>query len=359
MSESGIIPVGSEEQPLTPAQVINQVRLIQEIMKGVMQKDVHYGVIPGCGNKPSLLKPGAEKLCLTFGLVPEFAIQQTDLPGGHREYRVTCRLFTRRDHRFAGEGVGICTTHEKKYRYRWDNTGRAVPKEYWENRNRDLIGGESYEARKVDKGWMIFLKTEHTDPADYYNTAIKIGKKRAHVDATITATAAGDIFTQDIEDLNEAEVVPTVVPDLAPRPTAPAPATVHKPGPAERAFLADEDPGEPIPPPPQEPKPLPPTPPEAMKPRRAKGGDDGPPPEVAPLNIPADWPEWKLAPISEPQRKRMFALSKQAGLDTPALKAKVASFGYAKSEEILRGHYDPICESILPGSNKPKSEGQA
>jgi hypothetical protein len=95
-----------------------------------------------------------------------------------------------------------------------------------------------------------------------------------------------------------------------------------------------------------------------LKPRRAKG-DDGPPPEVAPLNIPADWPEWKLAPISEPQRKRLFALAKQAGMDTPALKAKVASFGYSSSEEILRGHYDDLCNAILPGSNKPKSEGQA
>mgnify|MGYP003149563669 CR=1 FL=1 len=39
------------------------------------------------------------------------------------------------------------------------------------------------------------------DLADVYNTVLKIGKKRALVDAVLTVTAASDLFTQDIEDL--------------------------------------------------------------------------------------------------------------------------------------------------------------
>lgn len=53
-------------------------------------------------------------------------------------------------------------------------------------------------------------RVEHDNPADYYNTVLKMAKKRAHVDAVLTATAASDIFTQDIEDMPEvinAEVV--------------------------------------------------------------------------------------------------------------------------------------------------------
>jgi hypothetical protein len=46
-------------------------------------------------------------------------------------------------------------------------------------------------------------KVEHDNPADYYNTVLKMAKKRAHVDAILTATAASDIFTQDIEDMPE------------------------------------------------------------------------------------------------------------------------------------------------------------
>ena len=55
-----------------PATAIKaQVQLIQQVMKEVMQKDEHYGVIPGT-LKPSLLKSGAEKLCLTFRLDPQY-----------------------------------------------------------------------------------------------------------------------------------------------------------------------------------------------------------------------------------------------------------------------------------------------
>jgi len=42
------------------------------------------------------------------------------------------------------------------------------------------------------------------------NTILKMAKKRAQVDAVITATAASDIFTQDIEDLPD-EVVAEIV----------------------------------------------------------------------------------------------------------------------------------------------------
>jgi hypothetical protein len=43
-------------------------------------------------------------------------------------------------------------------------------------------------------------KIEHDNPSDYYNTCLKMGKKRALVDAVLTSTAASDIFTQDIEE---------------------------------------------------------------------------------------------------------------------------------------------------------------
>jgi hypothetical protein len=53
-------------------------------------------------------------------------------------------------------------------------------------------------------------KQVRTNPADVANTILKMAKKRAQVDAVITATAASDIFTQDIEDLPP-EVVAEIV----------------------------------------------------------------------------------------------------------------------------------------------------
>lgn len=174
-----------------------QVKIIKQAMKTVMVKDTHYGTIPGCGDKPALLQPGAHKLGLMFNLAPEYQIDAADLAGEHREYEVVCRLTHRETGRFIGEGVGVCSTMESKYRYRWDDTGAPVPQEYWQTRDKEMLGGPMYVPRKVKGEWHIFQRVEHDSPADYINTAKKIAKKRAYNDAILTATAASDIFVPD------------------------------------------------------------------------------------------------------------------------------------------------------------------
>ena len=44
---------------------------VEMVQRELMDKKVDYGVIPGT-DKPTLLKPGAEKLCLMYGLVATF-----------------------------------------------------------------------------------------------------------------------------------------------------------------------------------------------------------------------------------------------------------------------------------------------
>lgn len=154
------------QQALSPEDISAQIQLIQQVMKNNMQEGVHYGVIPGTSGKPSLLKAGGEKLQLLFRFNASFETGITDLGKGHREYRVTCTL-SRLDGSLAGQGVGSCSTMESKYRYR---------------------GKGEY-------------RTENPNIADVYNTVLKMAKKRAHVDAIITATACSDIFTQDLEDM--------------------------------------------------------------------------------------------------------------------------------------------------------------
>ena len=199
---------------MTVQQVLGQVALIQQIMGAAMKDGEHFGKIPGCGDKPTLLKPGAEKLCLTFRLAPTYDVQETSVERGHREYRVQCTLSSILTSAFIGQGVGICSTMEGKYRFRQsatEPTDRPVPRAYWDVRQEDpakaqeLIGGKGFSVKKVEgKGWMIAKggeKVEHDNPADHYNTVLKMAKKRALVDAVLTATAASDIFTQDLEDI--------------------------------------------------------------------------------------------------------------------------------------------------------------
>jgi len=208
---SGIV---RQETELTVDQLEEQVQKVQQIMKRVMKRDEHYGVIPGC-KKPSLLKPGAEKLGFTFRLVPKFTGEReaADLGNGHREYVITCELVSAITGQYWGAGLGSCSTMESKYRFRpgpGTSTGKPVPKEYWNTRKQDpkkaqeILGGQGFAVHKNESGtWEIVEQgaaIENPNIADCYNTVLKMAKKRAHVDAILTATAASDIFTQDMED---------------------------------------------------------------------------------------------------------------------------------------------------------------
>src|SRR3990172_2863928 len=209
-----------QDTPLSVDEIMAQVGLIQQVMARAMQQDVHYGVIPGCGDKPALLKPGAEKLCLTFRLRPESLVEFVDLPHGHKEYRVRVKIYSRSGG-YMGDGVGSCSTMEAKYRYRTgpvEFTDKPVPKEYWDLRKSDpgkakaLLGGPGFVTKKNEAGaWVIARqgdKVEHDNPADHFNTCEKMAKKRALVDAILTVTAASDIFTQDLEEMVDEPIEP-------------------------------------------------------------------------------------------------------------------------------------------------------
>ncbi|MFH1739011.1 MAG: hypothetical protein ABIH23_08380 [bacterium] len=205
-------------------QVVGHVQTIHDLMKTVLKEGTHYGIIPGCGDKPTLLQPGAQKIALTFGFGERYRVEAIDLPKGHREYRIVCELYSRGGQMLIGEGVGVCSTMEGKYRFRQQNTGREVPQEYWQNRDPELLGGQQFSAAKRGGKWVIIQRVEHDNPADYYNTAAKIAAKRAYVSAVRDNTAASDIFAVDLEDLppRETEAEITDAEEIKPTPATPS-----------------------------------------------------------------------------------------------------------------------------------------
>jgi hypothetical protein len=225
MAETTAIQVVEPEmRALSTAQVLAQVQQVQDIMRTVMRKGEHYDTIPGT-DKPALLKAGAEKLSFTFRLLPKYRVTARDLPGGHIRYEVVCELW-HESGVFAGEGLGNCSTMESKYRWRpaWEDTGEAIPENAKENKEEYRRQGLGM---KKDGGgkwmWVRYLpdRAENPDIADTYNTVLKMAKKRAHVDAAITACAASDIFTQDVEQ--DAVAEPRVVtPSAQPKVQRPA-----------------------------------------------------------------------------------------------------------------------------------------
>lgn len=221
-------------------ELLNKMALVQEVMTRVMKEGEHYGKIPGCGDKPALLKAGAEKLGTTFRLRPQFSIDERDLGRGHREYSIVATLSD------GTQGVGSCNTMESKYRYRsaertCPSCGKATIRQSKKDDRHPNGGfycwaklggcGLQFEANDERITGQQVGKVEHDNPADFYNTALKMAKKRAHVDAIITATACSDIFTQDVEEMVEAaNATSTVQTTITAPPAAPeAPKQAAKP----------------------------------------------------------------------------------------------------------------------------------
>ena len=186
------------------ADVISMKATVQDVLKSQMQEDVHYGKIPGTGDKPTLLKAGAEMLRMVFNMsticeASDVTIDTDDK--GHKTYEICMHILNKEGIKVA-TGLGCCSTMESKYKYRSQLTDRKVPSEYWESRDKALLGGSQYSPKKVKGAWLVSERVEHDNPADYYNTVKKMAKKRAMADGILTATCSSDLFTQDLEDLN-------------------------------------------------------------------------------------------------------------------------------------------------------------
>lgn len=132
----------------------------QQFIREVMVIDHDYGTIPGCGSKPTLLKPGAEKLLQVYGygsLMDRVAEHTSD--NGVYEITYKCSIINKGNGQVIAQCEGSANSTEKK-------------------------------------NWSM-------NPMKLKNTIQKIAQKRAFVGATLFATGCSDVFTQDIEDMGE------------------------------------------------------------------------------------------------------------------------------------------------------------
>lgn len=198
-----------------PAEVMAVQEETRALIESALKEDRDYGVIPGT-KKPTLLKPGAERINAAFACVAAYEVLEREIdhdrpnhyvkrswvwgqrkgekiwseePGqseGLYRYVVLCRLIHRESGVEIGQGVGSCSTMESKY---------------------------------IDR------------PRDVENTVLKMAKKRAYVDATLTTFGLSDQFTQDVEDM--ATPAPSPVRELTgedPKGHTPTPERVKQNG---------------------------------------------------------------------------------------------------------------------------------
>jgi hypothetical protein len=211
----------------------------QGFVKEYLVENEDFGVIPGTP-KPTLLKPGADKLCELYGLADSYEIvdkvEEYDAKPPLFDYTIRCTLVRLRTGQVIATGLGSCSTYES--RYRWRKGSRKCPKCGQET----IIKGKA----EYGGGWLCFAKKggcgakfpdgdksiesqsaerlENEDIIDQKNTVLKMAKKRAKIDATLSATRSSGVFTQDVEDMPAFREEPKPQPQQPRQAQRPAPA---------------------------------------------------------------------------------------------------------------------------------------
>ena len=151
----------AKEEQTTPENPENKVQEMTESIEVVVAKILKpyadYGVIQGC-KKPSLLKAGAEKLAAYYGYSTSIEVvnRYENYDKGLVAYEIKVTV-CKGDGSVIAEGIGAANSRERKF-----------------------LRGDFFSQ---------------------INTVLKMAKKRAYVDAILTATGSSSLFTQDMEDI--------------------------------------------------------------------------------------------------------------------------------------------------------------
>lgn len=180
-----------------------KVKSLQATLKSILVENHDFGKIPGCGEKPTLLKPGAEKILMALGVTSSYdLIEHTEYfnDKGFFAYTVKCTLL--KGENKITEGLGHANSKEKKWAYEF-----VLEKDLPAGTDKDLLKNKKFEGK-----FGTYFKYEvEADANSKANTILKMAKKRAQIDAVLTVASLSEIFTQDFDDLPPEEI-PTTEP---------------------------------------------------------------------------------------------------------------------------------------------------
>jgi hypothetical protein len=182
------------------------VQTVEQFEKGLMEfreftkrnfrSTIDFGQIPGT-NKPTLLKPGAEKVMRWYGLVVDIAIlptSRTDITEGVLDIDLLGTV------RHARTGTRLGTVHananSEEARYR----NARVP--VWRcTKDGCRWRGGAQVTKCPACGSEVWVQQPTQSLADQKNTILKMGDKRIWVAAALLYTGASEAYTQDVEDM--------------------------------------------------------------------------------------------------------------------------------------------------------------
>lgn len=257
MDKDDLPAVSGQGLALKPVFSIEEAReryaLMLRFVREIMKEGKDYGTIPGT-EKPTLYKPGAEKLTCLFGLSTRIVTEERIEDWNGREHNgepffwYLYRLGLYRGDRLVAEAEGSANSRENRYRWRWvredevpphldkktlakrggkvgefafavekaETTGKyGKPAEYWQKFREAIANGTAIKSKRdTSRGpadyWEIEdlqYRVPNEDIFSLVNTIQKIAYKRAFVAVTLVGCNASDYFSQDLEDLAEDGVI--------------------------------------------------------------------------------------------------------------------------------------------------------
>jgi hypothetical protein len=267
--------------------VMQKISQFQAIVQKTLRAGQDYGIIPGT-EKPTLLKPGAEKILMLMGLTSEYEVIEKvqDYDNGFFAFTVKCTIL--RNGFKITEGLGHANTRESRYMNRWV-TEKKIPEGIDKS---TLQTREKPSKFKEGETYTEYL-VSNSDSYTLANTVLKMAKKRSQVDSVLTVASLSEIFTQDLEDLTEGDLPKQ-------KQNTQNQNQYQKKNTDNKKFQGNQG-------------------------KNSEQKDNG-------------------DTISVAQAKRMFAL---ANGQAEIVKAVLDEYGYQKSSEVKKSEYEEVCNKIV------------
>jgi hypothetical protein len=184
---------------MEPSEAAALDKQLRDCMRAVLVSGTDYGTIPGMGDKPSLFKPGAEKLIQWFGFGFENVRDEIERDGDGTRVGVTYRCTV---YKQLADGRKVTVATCEGYAG-FDEDKFFTPLEAARSK------AEASERKWARKDGRAPNSAKWENASEYrapWNSVLKMAQKRALVGAAIDATAAAGLFTQDLEDMRGSAV---------------------------------------------------------------------------------------------------------------------------------------------------------
>jgi len=202
-------------RPLAPPdQVIEAHKEAVALIEKALEHGTDYGRVPGT-DKDTLLKPGAERLCGAYGVVPTYEIVEKEIDHDRvTQYKTKKWIETsKRPDKPTADAMKLAGLGK------WKMTGEVDGRKQYvwfesEEEEGEVYGLYRYVIRcalmsratgKIVGDGLGSCSTMESKyirhPRDMENTVLKMAEKRALIAATLNAFGLSDRFTQDVEDM--------------------------------------------------------------------------------------------------------------------------------------------------------------